>query len=222
MADIVLLVITALALGAMHSFAPDHLAAVSVFVARRPSSRHALALGARWGLGHSLVIVLLGGALALTGAQLPDRLSGGAERVVGLTLIVLGLVALWRARRLHGHWHSHGGAPHWHVHSHAAETSHDHGHGALVGIGMLHGLAGTGALVIALPSTVGGSAGRALLFLGAFGLGTIVAMSLFGAAAGWLVSAAGRSSLLLHRSAIALAGLGSIAVGIWWIASGGA
>ena len=71
-------------------------------------------------------------------------------------------VALWRAYRLHGHWHEHGDTRHWHVHSHRHDESHEHGHAALLGIGMLHGLAGTGALVVMLPLTVGGSPSRSL------------------------------------------------------------
>jgi sulfite exporter TauE/SafE len=222
MAELALLVATALTLGAMHSFAPDHLAAVSVFVIRRPGWRRALGLGARWGLGHSLVIVALGGALALTGARLPERLASLVERTVGLTLIVLGLAALWRARRLHAHWHSHDGVRHWHLHSHADQPSHEHAHGALLGIGMLHGLAGTGALVVALPAATAATPSRALLFLMSFGVGTVVAMALFGAATGWLMTAASRVSLVAHRWTIAVAGAASIGVGLWWLAAGGA
>ena len=54
---------------------------------------------------------------------------------------------------------------------------------------MLHGLAGTGALVVTLPTAVAGSAGRSLVFLISFGGGTTIAMALFGAAAGYLVGA---------------------------------
>lgn len=221
MIDLTLLVLTALSLGALHAFGPDHVAAVSVFVARRPSWRRALGLGARWGLGHSLVIVVLGGTLALSGLHLPERFAATSERVVGVTLVALGALALWRAYRLHGHWHDHGDVRHWHVHSHRHAESHDHGHGALLGIGMLHGLAGTGALVIALPLTVSGSPSRSLVFLAAFGVGTVLAMALFSAAAGWLLAAASRASQGLHRGAIALAGAGSIVIGAWWLAMGG-
>ncbi len=136
-------------------------------------------------------------------------------------LIVLGVLSIGRARKLHGHWHEHQGTRHWHVHSHLEQAGHDHSHGALVGIGMLHGLAGTGALVIGLPAAVAGSVGRSLVFLVSFGIGTTVAMALFGAAAGYLVGAAARASAMLHRGAVTLAGAASVAVGIWWITAGG-
>jgi sulfite exporter TauE/SafE len=216
-----LLIPTALALGALHAFGPDHIAAVSVFVSRRPSWRHAFGLGARWGLGHSLTVVVVGGVLAVAGLRLPERFAPLAERVVGVTLIVIGLFAVVRALRLHGHWHEHGDVRHWHVHSHRTSEGHEHDHGALLGIGMLHGLAGTGALVVALPVAVAGSATGALIFLIAFGIGTIVAMSLVSAAAGWVLGATTRASVRLHRSAIVLAGSASMLIGVWWVIAGG-
>ena len=221
MTDIAILILTALALGALHSFAPDHLAAVSVFVSRKPSWRNALGLGARWGMGHSLTVVLVGGVLALSGLQLPERFESLTERVVGVVLVALGMFAISRAIRLHGHWHDHEGKHHWHLHTHRTSEGHEHDHGALMGIGMLHGLAGTGALVVALPVAIGGSRTGALIFLIAFGLGTILSMSLFSAAAGWLLSTTTSVSSNMHRGAIVVAGLLSVAVGIWWIVSGG-
>lgn len=218
-----ILIPTALALGALHSFAPDHLAAVSVFVSRRPSWRNALGLGARWGLGHSLTVVLVGGVLAMSGLRLPERFESTAERAVGVVLIALGIFAISRAMKLHGHWHEHdgGGARHWHLHAHRTSPEHEHDHGALMGIGMLHGLAGTGALVVALPVAIAGSRAGALIFLLAFGIGTILSMSLFSAAAGWLLSATTAISRNVHRGAIVAAGLLSVGVGVWWMVAGG-
>ncbi|MDQ6828470.1 MAG: sulfite exporter TauE/SafE family protein [Gemmatimonadota bacterium] len=218
-----LLLLTALALGAMHSFAPDHLAAVSVFVSRRPSWRRAMSLGARWGLGHSLTVLIVGGTLALSGLRMPERFATNAERAVGVVLIVIGVAALARSARLHVHTHAHDdGTKHWHLHGHASAPTHDHGHGALLGIGMLHGLAGTGALVVALPAVVAASRGQALLYLICFGAGTILSMAMFGAAAGHALRAASRSSARVLRFATLLAGASSVGVGAWWLAVGGA
>ncbi|MEP6689664.1 MAG: hypothetical protein ABJD07_00840 [Gemmatimonadaceae bacterium] len=203
-----LLVVTALALGALHSFAPDHLAAVSVFVSRHPSWRRAMSLGARWGVGHSLTIVLLGGAISLTGLRLPERFAPSAERAVGVTLVLIGVVALARALRARGH-------------AFEQAHAHDRGHGALLGIGVLHGLAGSGALVVALPSAVAASRAQVLLCLGAFGIGTIVSMAVAGAVAGHALGAAVRS-FARARSVVAVGAAAlSMIVGVWWIASGG-
>ena len=85
-------------------------------------------------------------------------------------------------------------------------------------MGMLHGLAGTGALVIALPLAVAESASLALGFLVAFGVGTIVAMAAFGVVAGWVVRAAGHRSPNLVRATASGAAITSVLVGAWWIA----
>jgi sulfite exporter TauE/SafE len=210
------LLATALILGAAHSFAPDHLAAVGVFVSRRPHWRRALAVGARWGVGHSVVILVVGGALVLTGWRFPDHFAPSVERIVGVTLIALGVVALTRALRVHGHVHEHGGVPHWHLHSHRRSGRHDHTHHAALGMGMLHGLAGTGALVIALPLAATKSTPLALAYLVAFGTGTTVAMAAFGAFAGWAVRRAAHRSVTLVRATASVAALVSVLVGAWW------
>jgi ABC-type nickel/cobalt efflux system permease component RcnA len=221
MSSVASLLATALVLGALHSFGPDHLAAVSAFVSRRPSWRRAAGLGARWGLGHSATILLVGGGVVLTGLRLPLRFAPLAERVVGLVLIVVGIDTLWRAWRLHAHLHAHDGHTHWHVHSHAASDGHDHSHRALFGIGMLHGLAGTGALVALLPA-VADSRAKGVLFLGVFGVGTILSMALFGASAGRLLERSTAARPAVQRAAVAAAGIASLGLGFWWLASGGA
>ena len=210
------LLTTAVILGAAHSLAPDHLAAVGVFVSRRPQWRRALTIGARWGVGHSVVILVVGGALVLTGWRFPDQFASSVERLVGVTLVGLGVLALVRAFRVHGHRHEHDGVPHWHLHSHRRSEQHDHMHHAALGMGMLHGLAGTGALVIALPLAAAESALVALAYLVAFGMGTTVAMATFGAVAGWAVRRAEHRSVTLVRATSSLAALASVVVGLWW------
>lgn len=211
------LLVTALLLGAAHSFAPDHLAAIGVFVSRRPQWRRALAIGVRWGVGHSLVILSVGGALVLTGWRFPATLGPWVERIVGVTLVVVGVVALVRALRIHAHRHEHDGIAHWHLHSHRRSEAHDHMHHAALGMGMLHGLAGTGALVIALPLAAAQSTSLALGYLLAFGIGTTLAMAAFGVAAGWIVRGAGRPSPALVRATSSVAALASVVVGLWWV-----
>ena len=210
------LLLSAFVLGAAHSFAPDHLAAIGVFVSRRPQWRRALAIGARWGVGHSVVILVVGGALVLTGWRFPVHFAPAVERIVGVTLIILGALSLGRARRIHGHVHEHDGVEHWHLHSHRRSAEHDHAHHAALGVGMLHGLAGTGALVIALPLAATESAPPALAYLVAFGVGTTLAMAAFGAVAGWAIRRAAHRSLLLMRAAASVAAVASVVVGVWW------
>lgn len=86
-------------------------------------------------------------------------------------------------------------------------------------MGALHGLAGTGALVIALPLAATESASLAFAYLLTFGVGTTVAMALFGAAAGWAARRAAHRSLALMRLTASLAALASVGVGLWWAMS---
>ena len=217
----VLLLATALVLGAAHSFAPDHLAAIGIFVSRRPDWRRAVTIGAGWGVGHSLVIALVGGALVLSGWRFPDHFAPTMERLVGVTLIIIGIFALAQAMRVHAHVHEHDGTVHWHLHSHRRTESHDHAHRAAFGIGMLHGLAGTGALVIALPFAAADSVPLALAYLITFGIGTTVGMAAFGGIAGWAVHRAGRRSASVLRAAASFAALASVVVGVWWTLAAG-
>jgi ABC-type nickel/cobalt efflux system permease component RcnA len=182
-------------------------------------------------LGHTasvaLVVLLVIGA----GLSLPPRLWPAADFLVGVLLVALGTAVLWRyARgRWHMHTHTHDGAPHLHLHSHAPPqgASHSHGHTRWdlrrsLGFGLLHGLAGSGAIVVLLIATVP-TRGAQLAYLGAFGLGTIVGMlavSLSLAAVVRLASHRGaRWATVLHLGSAAA----SVSVGIalaWRMAAG--
>ena len=216
-----ILILTALVLGAQHTLAPDHIAAVSVFASRHPSWQRALGLGARWGAGHSLTILLLGGALVWSGARVPAGWELLVERLVGVTLILVGAASIWRMGRAPKRWHEHDGVRHAHAPSLGGER-HERDHRALLGIGMLHGVAGTGALVIAIPLSAGASPARSMVFLASFGLGTILAMSIFAGAAGAVLGRAAQLSPRAERGLRALAGAASILVGAWWLTMGGA
>jgi sulfite exporter TauE/SafE len=206
-----LLLASALVLGMLHTVAPDHLAAVSVFVSRRPGWRRAVSYGARWGLGHSITILAVGALVVLLQLRMPAAFEASVDRVVGLVLIVLGAQAVRRAWRT-GHVTDH-------VHANALPHTHSHDDGGkLLGIGMLHGLAGSGALVVALPSAAAASPAGSIGYLAAFGVGTIVAMSVIAVALGAVIHAAtGGRSHRLERGAVLVAGMASVVVGAWWM-----
>jgi hypothetical protein len=82
MSDITTLA-TALVLGFLHALEIDHMLAVTTFVSRRPALATAAGFGLRWGLGHSLAVLALGGILLATGIQWPDRWTSYGEAAVG-------------------------------------------------------------------------------------------------------------------------------------------
>jgi hypothetical protein len=125
-------------LGMRHAADPDHVVAVATIVSRHRQAGSAAAIGAAWGLGHTLTILVVGGGIILFGWVIPPRLGLSLELAVGVMLIVLGaanlrdLVRLFRrapgappAHELHSHAHAHGDYVHVHPHGHAPER-HPH------------------------------------------------------------------------------------------------
>ncbi|MGH7805288.1 MAG: urease accessory protein [Candidatus Binatia bacterium] len=216
-------------LGIRHALEADHVAAVATLATRSHRLRDTVTVAAWWGTGHAATLVVLGSILVVVGVSLPDALARSFEAIVGVVLFALGadvLRRLW-ARRVHFHLHAHGEAPpHLHAHAHAEDeeaahdvASHDHPHprGLLarsLAVGSIHGLAGSGALVL-LSMESAGSPGRALAYLVLFALGSVAGMVLFTVAislplrlsARWLERTAGGLEAVLGAS--------SMALGIW-------
>lgn len=212
------LLATAFGLGLVHSFDVDHLCAVSSFASHTSRTRDAVRLGVRWAIGHSLSLAVFGSGLVLMRAALPVWFNAVAEFLVGAALVVVGLWVIrevLRRRQIHVHWHEHDGQRHVHLHSHAHDESHAHGH-KLTMIGMLHGLAGTSAVMVLIPVTLAQSVPGALGYIAVFGLGTAVAMALFCACAGrvfvWL--ARWQTPVSVLRGCV---GATSCCVGIFWM-----
>src|ERR671935_518286 len=78
-------------LGMRHATDPDHVIAVGTIVTRQPTIRGALVIGGLWGVGHTLTIVAVGGAVVLFTIVIPPRLGLSMEMAVALMLIVLGM-----------------------------------------------------------------------------------------------------------------------------------
>jgi hypothetical protein len=218
---------TAAMLGFLHALEVDHMVAVTTFVSRRPSLRAAARFGLRWGVGHSLAVLLAGGLLLATGMRWPERYDAVGEGLVGLMLVGLGGWAVAAARKLHlhaaeehgdhAHLHVHGARGH-HVHPHPAAQPGPHDHGGITLVGLLHGLAGTTGVVALVPVTMMDRVGLGLGYLTAFGIGVTLSMTLFAVAASVLMRRATRASLVWGRRSVMLVGVAGIGVGVWWVA----
>jgi nickel/cobalt transporter (NicO) family protein len=208
---------TALLLGSAHALEADHLAAVTSFAVRRPRLRTAVRFGVRWAIGHGGAILIVGGVLILLGLHLPSAATHWLERGVGVVMIGLGAWTFRGAAALHAHQHRHDdGTAHVHVHSHALSVEHEHGHAA-TGVGMVHGLAGSGAAVALIPVVGFESAPAALLYLVLFAIGTIIAMAVYGLLAGFLIGRAATRSVRLAQILMRVTGTFTILVGVVWL-----
>jgi ABC-type nickel/cobalt efflux system permease component RcnA len=173
-----------LLLGFRHAFEPDHLAAVSTLATRQGRLLDACRLGLAWALGHTVSVGVVVGAIILFGLHLPDRLWPAADLLVALLLIGLGgsVILRYARGRWHMHAHAHEGGPHFHLHSHAAGPAHAHTHAQpqgdarrSLGFGLLHGLAGSAAILVLLVAAAPTRAAQ-LAYFTAFACGTIVGM----------------------------------------------
>src|SRR5438105_7319152 len=117
--------ITGLTAGIIHVLSgPDHLAAIAPLAVRGP--KRAWRAGARWGLGHSAGVAVVGLLSLWLRDLLPiNRLSSWGERLVGVMLIGIGAWALRKALRVHAHEHEHDGERHVHLHAHGPRVVHE-------------------------------------------------------------------------------------------------
>ncbi len=215
--DLLPIYVGALVLGAAHAIEPDHVAAVTTFVVRKPRPLQAAGFGARWALGHGAAIFVVGVLLLIAGRAIPDTWTALLDRVVGVAMIGLGTWTVAGARALHAHPHTHpDGTTHAHLHSHATGDAHQHGHAATA-VGMLHGLAGTGPAVALIPLVSLRSTHEGAMYLFLFGLGTAAGMAAYALLAGVLADRLAGVSETLGRVVTSTAGVFAIVVGIYWV-----
>ncbi len=219
-------VVTGLAAGMLHVVSgPDHLAAVAPLALQ--NKKHPWLTGLWWGIGHSTGVWIVGALAFLLKDVLPvDQLSGWSEKLVGIVLIILGLWAFRRAfrHRIHIHEHEHDGVSHVHIHVHSREElsthhhpeAHHHSHAPL-GIGILHGLAGSSHLLGVLPALALPGWHATVGYIVAFGVGSILAMTtvalVIGKSAHHLLKWSAKSFLYLQYTFASAA----ILIGIYWV-----
>ncbi len=205
------LLATGLGLGLLHALDPDHLLAVANLDDLRTGRRARLRLCGRWALGHGAVLLAIGALVLLAGMAVPTELGGWAERLVGLVLIGLGTNRLWTliAGEPPVQVHHHGETG---THAHLLGLPAHHGRRALL-VGMLHGTAGSAALLALAPLALAASPWLGMTYLLAFGVGVMVAMLAVGGFLG-----AGLRRLRSRAAALtgarALLALGAMALGI--------
>jgi ABC-type nickel/cobalt efflux system permease component RcnA len=217
----------AFVLGLRHASDPDHLVAVTSLVATEGgTSRKAARVGAWWGLGHAICLLGIGLPLIAFKADLPGWLEGGAEKAVGLVIVLLAARVSWKwirgDYRTGAHQHEAGrdvarGTVHRHL---RAGEKAEHRHVDVrtprqaFAIGLLHGVAGTGAVVViliaALPTELEAAAALAV-----FAPMTLVSMTALTGAFAWLLTR--RVIEPVYRAVLIPAlGLFGLMFGLWY------
>ena len=201
--------------GTRHAFEADHVAAVATLVEdeQRPA-----ATGVAWGVGHSLPILVLGAFFLALDLQVPNGIASAFELLVGVILVTLGLrilagreaVGVAILRHVHGLGDgTDGGHRHITVGNARIGFFHSHGEEESLAVGVVHGLAGSGGVVVALAAA-SPTAASGVSFLLGFSAASIVAMGV----AAWVWGrAVGRA-----RGLRIVAGVASIVVGLLLVA----
>jgi hypothetical protein len=218
-----LTLVTGTLAGLFHVLAgPDHLAAVApLAMAHR---RRAWLAGWTWGIGHAAGVVFVAVLAVLLRDLLPPigAISAWSERLVGVALIAIGIWALRRSMRIEPAPHVHGAVAHDHLHVQAGPRwmrRLGHAHASFC-MGVLHGLAGSSHFFGVLPALALPTRAASLSYIGAFGLGSVAAMTLFAA----LIGSAGartRQGAFAHRALMAAAAVMALSVGSWWLLAAG-
>ncbi|MBV7506759.1 sulfite exporter TauE/SafE family protein [Bacillus sp. sid0103] len=172
-------------LGIKHAIEPDHVIAVSTIASQSKKLFRSSLAGVFWGIGHTATLFIMGIILIFMKGEIPEEWAMSLEFLVGIMLVYLGASTLLSFKNIHVHQHEHDGENHKHVHSHTNSGQHVHKHKhknvsylrSLV-IGLVHGLAGSGAMVLLTMSTVK-SVWEAAVYILIFGVGTIIGMLFF-------------------------------------------
>ncbi len=216
--------------GMHHAMEADHVAAVSSMAARNSKLRTVVKHGLTWGLGHTITLFIFAGAAIVLGRAIPDTVAGWLETFVGLVLILLGANVLWRLwrDRIHFHAHRHGhDTKHFHAHGHAGGPisrgtphhlqDHDHEHGfrwrSLL-IGLIHGIAGSAALLVLAVSQVG-DPWLGIAYILVFGIGSIIGMGALSVAIAIPLSLSAQFLTWANRGLQLAIGLVTIGIGSW-------
>lgn len=145
--------------GLEHAFEADHLLAVNTLVSHRENMKQSLKDGVFWGIGHTATIFFVGILMIGFKFNISENVFKNFEAGVGVMLVFLGFYRIFKLY-----------FPKEHTHTHSTSR-------AAFGVGLIHGLAGSGALVVLVISQMKTPL-EGLMYILIFGLGSIFGMFL--------------------------------------------
>jgi high-affinity nickel-transport protein len=188
-------------LGMRHATDVDHVVAVIAIVSRERSLRAAVPVGVHWGVGHTVTILIVGGAIILLGLVIPARLGLGMEMAVAFMLVGLG------AMNVRSFLFNRPGV------ANADRRPRPRASRRPLFVGIVHGLAGSAAIALLVLGTVR-DPWWGLGYLLVFGMGTIAGMLLITTALAVPVAVAARRFERFHRVLGVVTGVASVAFGV--------
>lgn len=164
--------ITGFLLGIRHAFEADHVATISSLTLKTKNRIQALFLGIWWGLGHTTTLLLIGVSILIFKINIPIGVSDIFEIIVAMILGILGIETVYKTiSDNRNHTHQDNAESHFHL----FEYEHSHKHKSFV-IGMMHGLAGSSALILIALGGTNPTEGILLILM--FGFGSILGMGM--------------------------------------------
>jgi ABC-type nickel/cobalt efflux system permease component RcnA len=207
-ASVAVVLLVGVLLGLRHATDPDHLAAMTTLVAsgRDRAAKSAASLGAWWGIGHGITLVLLGIPILLAERFVPERVQQGAETAVAALIVFLALRLLVR-------WHHGYFDLHAHPHPDREHRQQVRTPIGALGIGLVHGIGGSAGVGILLLATIPSEtvAVASLLLLALF---TAVSMSIVTVGFGLTLSV--RPVVSAANAVVPALGATSLAFGLWY------
>jgi ABC-type nickel/cobalt efflux system permease component RcnA len=209
-------------LGIKHAIEPDHVIAVSTIASQSKKLLRSSLAGVFWGIGHTATLFIIGIVLILMKGEIPEKWAMSLEFLVGIMLVYLGITTILSFKNIHLHKHEQNGELHKHLHSHEHSGTHVHHHQhkkvsylKSMFIGLVHGLAGSGAMIVLTMSSVK-SPWEAAVYILIFGAGTVIGMLFFTTLIGipFVFSA---KKFSLNRTLTQVTGLISTVFGIYYM-----
>jgi len=214
-----------LVIGLQHAFEPDHIAAVTTQITRQKNKSQSIKkliqestlkssiIGVVWGAGHTTALMLVGLVVYLLSVNIPDVFFNGSEFIVGIMLVFLAFTTLsnkklFKIKHMHSHIHKDGTI---HTHPHDHNGDHTHGHKSYL-IGCIHGLAGSGALLVVIAGSLD-NIQDILSFILIFGVGSVIGMTLVSSLIG-IPFALSNKALSLEKTLRYVIGSVSFLIGI--------
>ncbi len=219
------LILLGFVLGLRHALDADHVAAVASLATGREPILTVMGRGALWGCGHTFTLTLAAAMVLIAGVPFPAGAEWWLELAVAVMLLVLGGDVIRRLLRdrVHLHTHAHAdGNVHWHAHSHSQgqqdldHNQHEHSHHPMktLMIGMLHGLAGSAALLLVVLEGVDGSWMLGMSYVLMFGIGSILGMACLSLVIALPFRFGGATRQWRNRLSAAT-GVATLSIGVW-------